>query len=98
MGAIYWQLNAIWQAPDWASIEYGGRWKLLHYAAKRFFAPVIVSGFELPAGTLNVWATSDVNQPLAGTLVASMYRYADGSMLYQWKQPYSLSSLQCVLD
>ncbi|CAG2180234.1 unnamed protein product, partial [Oppiella nova] len=23
MGALYWQLNDIWQAPTWASIEYG---------------------------------------------------------------------------
>ena len=28
MGALYWQLNDIWQAPSWASIEYGGRWKV----------------------------------------------------------------------
>ncbi|XP_074621741.1 beta-mannosidase-like [Acropora palmata] len=28
MGTIYWQLNSIWQAPTWSSLEYGGRWKV----------------------------------------------------------------------
>ena len=43
MGAIYWQLNDCWPVASWASIDYWGRWKALHYYAKRFFAPVMVS-------------------------------------------------------
>ena len=43
MGAIYWQLNDIWPVASWASIDYYGRWKALHYYAKRFFAPVMLS-------------------------------------------------------
>lgn len=43
MGAIIWQLNDIWPVASWASIDYYGRWKALHYAAKRFFAPVMIS-------------------------------------------------------
>ena len=43
MGAIYWQLNDCWPVASWASIDYFGRWKALHYFAKRFFAPVMIS-------------------------------------------------------
>ena len=43
MGAIYWQLNDCWPVASWASIDYYGRWKALHYAARRFFAPVLLS-------------------------------------------------------
>lgn len=46
MGAVYWQLNDCWPVASWASIDYTGRWKALHYFAKRFFAPVLLSCCE----------------------------------------------------
>lgn len=47
MGAVVWQLNDIWPVASWASIDYFGRWKALHYAEKRMFAPVLVSCQEV---------------------------------------------------
>lgn len=43
MGAIYWQLNDCWPVASWSSIDYCGRLKALHYSAKRFFAPLMIS-------------------------------------------------------
>lgn len=43
MGAIVWQLNDCWPVISWSSIDYCGRWKALHYAEKRFFAPLMLS-------------------------------------------------------
>jgi len=43
MGAIVWQLNDCWPVISWSSIDYCGRWKALHYAEKRFFAPLLLS-------------------------------------------------------
>lgn len=43
MGAVYWQLNDCWPVASWSSIDYSGRLKALHYAARRFFAPVMLS-------------------------------------------------------
>lgn len=43
MGAIYWQLNDCWPVASWSSIDYCGRLKALHYYAKRFFAPIMIS-------------------------------------------------------
>lgn len=43
MGALYWQLNDVWQAPSWSSIEFSGRWKMLHFFAVKFFGPLLLS-------------------------------------------------------
>lgn len=47
MGTVVWQLNDIWPVASWASIDYYGRWKALHYAEKRAFAPVMISCEEI---------------------------------------------------
>jgi beta-mannosidase len=46
MGTLYWQLNDCWPVASWSSIEYNHSWKGLHYAAKRFYAPVLLSAVE----------------------------------------------------
>ena len=46
MGAVIWQLNDCWPVASWSSIDYYGRWKALHYYARRFFAPVLISCHE----------------------------------------------------
>lgn len=47
MGTLYWQLNDIWPTASWSSIDYYGRFKALHYYAKRFYSPVLVSCEEV---------------------------------------------------
>ncbi len=47
MGTVVWQLNDIWPVASWAGIDYYGRWKALHYAQKRAFAPVMISCEEV---------------------------------------------------
>jgi len=64
MGALYWQLNDIWQGPTWASVEYDGTWKMLHNYAKNFFEPVLISPYLdqtiWPAkDEVHVWIISD---------------------------------------
>jgi len=49
MGVIYWQINDIWPAASWSSIDVFGRWKALQYFAKRFFSPLLVSVVAQPA-------------------------------------------------
>lgn len=44
MGTLYWQLNDNWPVASWSSIEYGGKWKQLHYQARRFYEPLYVVG------------------------------------------------------
>jgi beta-mannosidase len=46
MGTIYWQLNDCWPVASWSSIDYFSRWKALHYYAKRFYQPLMISCHE----------------------------------------------------
>ena len=43
MGTLYWQLNDCWPVASWSSIDYYGRWKALHYYARRFYQPILLS-------------------------------------------------------
>merc|ERR1719239_183871 len=65
MGALYWQLNDIWQGASWTSLEHGGQWKMSHYYAERFFAPVLVSPI-INGDNMEVWAVCDsITGPLS---------------------------------
>ncbi|MFO7733698.1 MAG: glycoside hydrolase family 2 protein [Candidatus Aminicenantes bacterium] len=43
MGSLYWQFQDCWPAASWAGIDSTGAWKALHYYARRFYAPVLVT-------------------------------------------------------
>lgn len=62
MGALYWQINDIWPTASWASIDYYGRFKPLQYAAKRFFAPVMISCREIGEHTTRDAVTRQIKQ------------------------------------
>ena len=52
MGAVYWQLNDCWPVASWSSVDYYHRPKALQYAAKRFFAPVLLSCEEVSMASM----------------------------------------------
>lgn len=58
MGALYWQINDCWTVASWSGMDYFGRWKAMHYYAKRFFAPLLVSP-HLSEGKMNLYVISD---------------------------------------
>ncbi len=60
MGCVFWQYNDCWPGMSWSSVDYFGRWKALHYMARKFYAPILVSGLEnLKDGTIDIFVTSD---------------------------------------
>jgi beta-mannosidase len=76
MGALYWQLNDMWPVASWSSLEYGGKWKALHYMAKRFFAPLLVSAVKTNEGTVEVWADNDTAKPIAAQVRIRLLDFA----------------------
>lgn len=77
MGALYWQLNDVWAAPSWSSIEYNGNFKILHYWAKEFFAPIhVVANIDV-LNNLNVFVVRDtLGQPLSLNLNMRIYNWS----------------------
>ena len=69
MGALYWQLNDMWPAPSWASLDWKGNWKALHYMARRFNLPVMVSGVpDWENNTVQIHVTNDLRTERTGTV------------------------------
>jgi len=78
-GTLYWQLNDCWPVASWSSLDYFGRWKALHYAARRFYAPLMLSIEDKPPEQ-DVYVTNDALEPWVGTLRWSLETLA-GEML-----------------
>jgi beta-mannosidase len=64
-GALYWQLNDCWPVASWSSLDYFGRWKALHYMARRFFAPVLLSILD-DGPRMGIWVTNDTTEAFTG--------------------------------
>jgi beta-mannosidase len=84
MGSLYWQLNDCWPVASWASIDYYGRWKALHYYARRFYDDVLISPF-VHDDKVDVYVVSDKLQPLSGTIHMRLLDFSGNALLEQTK-------------
>ena len=88
MGTIFWQLNDNWPVASWSSLEYSGRWKVLHYMARRFYAPVQTVMYHTDANApLELHFISDLTCPLSVKLTVTLRRLSDGKAVKEW--PFS---------
>jgi len=99
-GVLYWQLNDCWPVASWSSLDYFGRWKALHYAARRFYAPLLLSIKDEPTGQ-ELFLTNDTREPWEGSVRWSLEKL-DGSVLevgevYASAQPF-MGARICHLD
>lgn len=81
MGALYWQVNDCWPVASWSSIDYYGRWKPLHYYAKKFYGPILCSAIE-EGDAVSLVVCSEKLQPQNCT-VKWQLRTAWGGLLAQ---------------
>ena len=73
MGAVIWQLNDTWPCASWSSLDHGGGWKLLHHAARRFYAPVAAFGVPDGAAGIIVHGVNDDPAPREIGAVATVF-------------------------
>lgn len=96
-GVLYWQLNDMWAAPSWASLEPNARWKALHHAAVRFFAPVLVSPFAVGITDASAWNSATGVAPNANDIVVSVYVSVVTPHLAVDDAPAALAALRFTL-
>ncbi|MDX1440419.1 MAG: hypothetical protein R3284_11010, partial [Rubricoccaceae bacterium] len=46
MGTLYWQLNDVWPAISWSSMDVFGRWKPLHYRVRDLYQPLFAEVYH----------------------------------------------------
>jgi beta-mannosidase len=99
-GTLYWQLNDCWPVASWSSLDYFGRWKALHYAARRFYAPLLLSIADKP-NEQDVYVTNDSYESWEGSVRWSLERL-DGTVLEAGEQPVKAAPFDvtpvCRLD
>ena len=65
MGSVYWQFNDCWPVASWSSVDSNLRYKALHYAAKKFYAPVEM-GLFLEGNRLSVNVSNETMKDFEG--------------------------------
>ena len=67
MGSIYWQFNDCWPVASWSSVDSYGRYKALHYASRKFYAPVAM-GLFLEKDTIAVNIANETMNEFKGSV------------------------------
>jgi beta-mannosidase len=82
MGTLAWQLNDCWPVQSWAWVDSALRPKAVWYAARRFYAPLLLSLWQADdAGIVNVsLVNDDPDRRRAGSLVLRAFA-SDGSVV-----------------
>ncbi|MBQ8164114.1 MAG: glycoside hydrolase family 2 protein [Clostridia bacterium] len=91
MGSVYWQFNDCWPVASWSSVDSLGRYKALHYAAKKFYSPVAM-GLFLENNTLTVNVSNETMNDFKGSVKV---HFSDTSfnILKEFDREISVSSL-----
>ncbi len=93
MGSIYWQFNDCWPVASWSSVDYFGRYKALHYAARKFYAPIAM-GLFLENGTLTVNISNEQMHAFTGSIRYRLMNHMGDAIVEETKS-VSLDALSC---
>ncbi|MCK9548606.1 MAG: glycoside hydrolase family 2 protein [Sphaerochaeta sp.] len=101
MGTLYWQLNDNWPVASWSSIDYTGKWKLLHYAAKHFYSTALPIAYQKEDGIVEVFVVNDGPTAIVDAKASVKFASYDGKKLgkQEYRQdfaPYSSTHLATI--
>ncbi|HEV7891536.1 MAG TPA: glycoside hydrolase family 2 protein [Pyrinomonadaceae bacterium] len=91
MGSLYWQLDDCWPVASWSGIDYFGRWKALHFYARRFYSDVLLSP-HVEDGRVEMYVVSDRTQAQPLELRVTLTDFA-GRALWEKRQNVNVEPL-----
>jgi beta-mannosidase len=89
MGSLYWQLNDCWPGVSWSGIDYFGRWKAMHYYAKRAFSDVLVSAVMMDE-KIRVFVVSDRIEAFSAMMQFDLVDFS-GKVLYTHREAVKIA-------
>lgn len=92
MGALFWQLNDVWVAPSWSSIEYNGNFKILQHWIKIIFASQsLITQFEKD-DHLHIYGVSDqINaEPQPMVVIMKIFKWSDFRVVHQREYNFTM--------
>ena len=93
LGVLNWMLNDAWPGMTNSTLDCTGAWKAPHYALRRLFAPLLVSGMIAPGGdTVDVHVSSDLPASTEVALTWTLLR-TDGATLAEGRVPVTVAAL-----
>ncbi|QUI24811.1 glycoside hydrolase family 2 protein [Vallitalea pronyensis] len=92
MGTLYWQINDCWPVASWSSIDAMGNLKALHYSAKKFYNPVLISGIEDKDNlSVEIHLTNDTLEKQSGVIQWTLF-HVNGCVLKEGTMEASIEA------
>ena len=95
MGTLYWQFNDCWPVISWSRIDYGGNWKALHYAARKFFSPLLVSMRDLD-NKIEIHVTNDQHNEIESEIRLGLFNF-NGDTLFNHSSDIKVEPFSSVV-
>ncbi len=84
-GTLFWQLNDCWPVQSWAVVDYLGEPKAALFAARKFYAPVLLS-LARDGATVTAHLVNDHLHPVAGTLTLTLGSFEEAAPISETTQ------------
>ncbi len=78
-GTLFWQFNDCWPTQSWAVVDSLGEPKAAYYAAKRFYAPLLLSLVKV-GETVEAHLINDGQSEIPGTLTLQIRDFSGGEI------------------
>jgi beta-mannosidase len=96
-GTLYWNLNDCWPGNTWSCVDYAGRYKLLWYATRRFYADrlLTIQPAQAEGPPRSVIAHNDHDEPWRQTLRIARVGF-DGRVHAETETAFTVEPRACA--